>query len=321
VGIFIEYPLRLETDGYSFVRPSIHRDMLTDATRMDAFKRAIDKAIKPGMVVADIGTGTGILAYWAAKAGAEHVYAIEASAMAGKAEEILAQSGVADRVTVLRGLSYEVDVPKPCDVIVSETLGHVGIDEGCLPVAKDAQRFLKPDGIFIPGDVELIAQVVNCPAFAHEISCWRPSEDGFDASPMRQLALEMSYLTSSGSYEALSELASVVRYRLGDDLPGPWGGKMVSKGRIGKANAIVVSFRSELVPGVSIEGSKSSNWRVALLPFSQPLKIGKDDEVEVEVELFGDPVNGELARWRAQIVGSDQSASGRSVPLGDAGFD
>jgi predicted RNA methylase len=41
-------------------------------------------------VVLDVGTGTGILAYFAARAGARHVYAVEASNMAEVATKLMA---------------------------------------------------------------------------------------------------------------------------------------------------------------------------------------------------------------------------------------
>ena len=41
-------------------------------------------------VVLDVGTGTGILAYFAATAGARHVYAVEASNMAEVATKLIA---------------------------------------------------------------------------------------------------------------------------------------------------------------------------------------------------------------------------------------
>lgn len=50
---------------------------LIDRKRTIAFKKAIKNTIKKGDIVADMGTGTGILAFFAAKAGAKKVYAIE----------------------------------------------------------------------------------------------------------------------------------------------------------------------------------------------------------------------------------------------------
>ena len=51
--------------------------MIADDVRMGAFVRALRQAIKPGAVVIDIGTGTGIFALLACRFGARRVYAIE----------------------------------------------------------------------------------------------------------------------------------------------------------------------------------------------------------------------------------------------------
>lgn len=48
-----------------------HQLMLDDQIRMAAYKNAIQEVVKPGMVVLDLGTGTGILGLWALQAGAK----------------------------------------------------------------------------------------------------------------------------------------------------------------------------------------------------------------------------------------------------------
>ena len=47
--------------------------MVADEVRMATYARALADAVRPGMVVADIGAGTGVLALMAAKLGARRV--------------------------------------------------------------------------------------------------------------------------------------------------------------------------------------------------------------------------------------------------------
>ncbi|CAN0574387.1 unnamed protein product, partial [Ectocarpus sp. 12 AP-2014] len=91
-----------------------HFRMLNHSARNEAYSRAIQRAA--GVTVLDIGTGTGILAVLAARAGASHVYACEVnSVLCDVAREVLERNGVADRVTVIHkssgALQPGVDLP------------------------------------------------------------------------------------------------------------------------------------------------------------------------------------------------------------------
>ena len=109
-----------------------HRSMLGDKVRMESYLQAILKAVKPGDVVLDIGSGTGILAYFACLAGAKKVYAVEQDPLVGLAETICRQNGFQDRVIFLNDWSDQVELPEPVDGILTETLGNIGFEEGIL---------------------------------------------------------------------------------------------------------------------------------------------------------------------------------------------
>ena len=63
------------------------KDMLQDRGRMDGYRNAIlqNPDCFKDKVVLDVGTGSGVLAIWAAMAGAKRVYAVEATSMAQQA--------------------------------------------------------------------------------------------------------------------------------------------------------------------------------------------------------------------------------------------
>jgi protein arginine N-methyltransferase 1 len=104
------------------------------------------------MTVADIGTGTGILALWALEAGAKHVYGIEANQVrTPQALERIANAGYSESFTVHSALSYNVELPEQVDIIISEILGNLGDNEDMTPILADARRrFLKEDGVMLP---------------------------------------------------------------------------------------------------------------------------------------------------------------------------
>jgi protein arginine N-methyltransferase 1 len=133
-----------------------HALMLDDQLRMVAYHTAIVETIRPGMVVLDLGTGTGILALWALQAGAARVYGLElnTSILEG-ATRRLSAAGYAARFVPLGGLSYDIELPEPVDLIISEIMGNMGDNEDFIPILADARRrFLKPGGIMLPNRVE-----------------------------------------------------------------------------------------------------------------------------------------------------------------------
>jgi predicted RNA methylase len=84
--------------------PVEHACMLQDERRTGDYLAALAEAVRPGDVVLDIGTGSGVLAIAAARAGARRVYAVEASDIAEVAEQVFAANGVQDRVTLIARL-------------------------------------------------------------------------------------------------------------------------------------------------------------------------------------------------------------------------
>lgn len=69
------------TDYYfsSYGHFGIHEDMIKDRERTETYRRAImrNPYLFKDKVVLDVGCGTGILSYFALKAGARHVYSVD----------------------------------------------------------------------------------------------------------------------------------------------------------------------------------------------------------------------------------------------------
>lgn len=148
----------------TYAGSKVHVGMLNDRVRTGAFLEAINRTVRPGDVVIDLGTGTGILAIRAAKAGAARVYAIEASSIADVAEKSLRTNLVSDRVTVVRGWSKTVQLPERADVLVSELIGNDPFDEDFIDVISDARdRLLKTGGRIVPVRLTAFAQAFEIP--------------------------------------------------------------------------------------------------------------------------------------------------------------
>ena len=147
---------RVPTRGWA--DPVEHARMLHDDRRTSDYIAALRQAVRPGDIVLDIGTGSGVLAIAAARAGARHVYAVEASDIADVAERVFAANGVQERVTLIRGWSRDVKLPAPADLLVTEVIGNEPLEEEVLETTLDARRrLLRPDGRLIPHALELVA--------------------------------------------------------------------------------------------------------------------------------------------------------------------
>ena len=75
---------------------TVQKDMLEDHKRTGAYYQAVmqNRRQFEGKVVLDVGTGSGILALFAAKAGARKVYAVEATSMAKFAKDLVKHNEV-----------------------------------------------------------------------------------------------------------------------------------------------------------------------------------------------------------------------------------
>ena len=156
---------RRATEEEGFGGVSAHYlHMLNDRVRTVSFLSGIAETVNPGDVVLDIGTGPGVLAMAAVHAGAKHVYAIEASGIGERAQEIFEANGLANRITLLRGYSTTVNLPEKADVLVSEIIGNDPLGERVVETTVDARkRLLKPEARLIPSKLRIFGVPVTIP--------------------------------------------------------------------------------------------------------------------------------------------------------------
>ncbi len=134
------------------------------------FKSLHDLGVKPGDIVADIGSGTGFLAFPAAEiVGPEgKVYAVDSSKrMLTELEKRIRERGVC---TIETFLSTEYDFPLPdacCDKVLMSNVFHEVDDK--VRFAKEACRILRGEGIFAVFEMKPEAEG-NGPPKHHRVS-------------------------------------------------------------------------------------------------------------------------------------------------------
>ena len=285
-----------------FDAAAIHIRMLDDRPRTAGYLAAIEATVRPGDVVIDLGTGTGVLAVAAARAGAERVYAIEASAIGRAARAVFEANGVADRITLVQGWSTQVALPEPADVLVSEIIGNEPLGERVLEATADAiRRHLKPDARFIPRGVRIYGVPVEVPppAFAEHrfteesLRRWA-SWYGIDFGPLYRTAVYPTYYqyfvepARTREWKRLAEPALLSEIDLTIENQ-PRIDRTVSATTTagGTLNGLIVYFDLDLAPGVVLSlhpdtVEPSCSWKQPVWLLKEPFPVRPGEELSIE---------------------------------------
>lgn len=281
-----------------------HLSMLHDTARMDAFRRAINASVKPGDVVVDIGCGSGILSFMACEAGAKKVYAIEGGPVIDVARELAIDNGFDDRIEFLGGWSIEVGIPEPADVLISETIGNAGIDEGIVAWTVDARRrLLRPGAVLLPQRLRLWVAAVESFDDHALVSDWRATSLPYDYSAAHRRAARTLWFVDLTPNNLLGqpELAADIDLMTAtDDTISSAGQLQVD--REGTLHGLACWFDSLLCPGVTIDNMPprtESSWSHGFLPLAEPIEVSAGDQFTWELSVSAD---GEHWTWQLDQV-------------------
>lgn len=204
--------------AYHGVVPGWHFQMMDDRRRNEAYEAAILRAV-PGKRVLDIGTGAGLLAMMAARAGAAHVTTCEAVSLIGdRAREIIAANGLSGRITVISknstALAVPRDMPERAEVLVTETFASGLITEGVLPTMEHAhQHLLTPNATIIPATASVMGYLAGGPALQGMLFVGRIA--GFDLSGFNDFAPSMMAVSLDNvPHRAHSDDVELMRFDL-----------------------------------------------------------------------------------------------------------
>jgi protein arginine N-methyltransferase 1 len=279
-----------------------HASLLADVDRVDRLREAIHAVVRPGDVVVDVGTGTGLLAYFACQAGAARVFAIEEGPVVNLAREIAKVNGFDDRVEFFDDRSYRVELPERADVLISETLWNFGIGEGMVGFLTDARRrFLKPGARSIPAAVELhVAAVQNHRVYQHLRD--RPRDrHGIDFSSIRHCQLNNVQMPHLHSDDFLALPAQLLSTELDASAATDFDAEVtVTVTRSGVMHGICGWFRCRLTPTIVLDNeppSVTSSWAHAFFPVQSSIGVATGDEIAMRIESSAE---GSIWRWRIE---------------------
>jgi type I protein arginine methyltransferase len=267
-----------------------HGLMIADPVRMDAYQAALERTVRPGCVVLDIGTGTGLMAMMACRLGARRVYAVEPGDSIHLARAAARDSGFADRIEFIQDVSTRVQLPERADVIVSDLRGVLPVFQQHVRSLADAyDRLLVPGGVLIPrADTLRVAPVQAESDYRGFTAPWTEHARGFDLSAPRRAVLNSWSKSRIRAEQLVAEPRTwaVLEYgtRREPDVRGTleW---TVERG--GTAHGLAVWFHADLVEGVGFttgpEGPESI-YGSGFFPWAEPVPLREGDAVAVDLQ-------------------------------------
>src|SRR6266550_5100348 len=202
--------------AYRDVVPAWHFAMMDDKRRNTAYRAAIARAV-PGKRVLDIGTGAGLLAMMAARAGALTVTTCErVGLIADRARDIVALNGLATRVKVIGKSSTDLvpgrDLPVLAEVLITETFASGLMGEGIFPTLEHAhQHLLTPDAAVIPAVGSVMGYLAGGDSLKGMLFADRIED--FNLTPFNDFAPPVLASSLDGvPHEALSDDLELLRF-------------------------------------------------------------------------------------------------------------
>lgn len=259
-------------------------EMIGDALRFPAYREAIERAIRPGDTVVDIGSGPGVFALLACLAGARKVYAIDTETVVEFGRQFAAANGMSNRIEFLRGDSRQILLPERVNVIVSDIRGALPLFGPGIHALNDARkRLLAENGRMIPERDVLCAALVEAPETYERILAPWKGVSGIDLEAALPVVLNTMYKRQCKPEQVISEMHRwhVLDYPNGAE---PRAGKtfqFVVK-RPATIHGFSVWFETKLFGDIGFTtqpGTKESVYGQVFLPLLAPVSVGAGEEI------------------------------------------
>jgi hypothetical protein len=294
-----------------------YRVLMADDARTLSYRRALTALLNKGDSVLDLGCGTGILSFMACSLGAGRVVAIDKRSVADAAELVAKHLGFADRISVLHQDSSTVSLPEPANMLVTETLGMLGLDEGILGSVIDARRrLLVTDARVIPKRVSVSFVPIDSPEiYDRHVGWWRTEPCGFDLSPLGVFAsnsifpvtLHADSLLSTGAATIIADLETAEESTASGEV-------MFVSSRSGRLHGFGGWFTAILAPGIELSSlTDNTHWHHGFLPLEHPIEVLAGTRISLRVESHS---NGQVWRWHGKVESSSTVAFDQCTVFG-----
>ncbi|KGM29872.1 class I SAM-dependent methyltransferase [Photorhabdus akhurstii] len=236
-----------------------HSRMLADEHRLNCFKTAIDRIVQEDSHVVDLGGGTGVLTQMLAQKTnglVTYIDMLEASSIVAQ----ILNRGLSKNIQYISKKSFDVQLKDRPDVLVTETLGYFGIDEGIVELCHDFCTRHPSIKMLIPSKVSLKYQFIHLPELNADFDLLLSSYASRFGSVPAELVSEFERLfcnlirkkiIKSDGMEVCSEPKLIRRFNLGLDKSSDTEYSVECKASQ-RANAIHFYFEAELADGVKL---------------------------------------------------------------------
>ncbi|MEH6592889.1 MAG: class I SAM-dependent methyltransferase [Halioglobus sp.] len=293
---------------------AMHKVMLQDVVRTDAYEKAINGVVRPELSVLDFGCGTGILAMFAARAGARKVIAVDRSPFVKTAKEIAAKNNF-DNIDFYHADHQSLQLDEKVDVIVSEWMGHCLFYEAMLePLLALRDRYLAQDGVMIPAEVSLHAGLVCDEDLLDDLSFLKEQPYDIDFSPIAHVPFQQTDLVTlepDSILKSTAHLGSLNMHTISKaDTPRVFSAT-IKPDREAEIFALCGWFSSVLSPGVTLgtgPNDMPTHWDQILFPFPEPFSVDPSRELTVTISPLTEQV-GKEQFWSWSITDGEKTIS------------
>jgi SAM-dependent methyltransferase len=293
---------------------AMHKVMLQDVVRTEAYEQAVANVVTPEHSVLDFGCGTGILAMFAARAGAEKVIAVDRSPFI-KTAQAIAQANSLDNIDFYYDDDQSLQLDEKVDVIVSEWMGHCLFYEAMLePLLAVRDRYLADDGIMIPAEVTLHAGLVCDEDLLEDLAFLREKPYGLDFSPIADAPFEQTDLVTldpDSLLENTAKLGSLNMHTITKaDTPRVFTGTLRPEKKC-NIYALCGWFSTTLSPGVAFGTGPDdlpTHWDQVLFPLPQPFAVDPSRELTLSISPLTEQTGKEQC-WAWSITDGENTLS------------
>lgn len=285
------------------------RDLLNDRRRIEAFRKTIVELVNHSSTVVEIGTALGTYSFFAARAGAKSIYAIEMDDIIYVGKEIARQNNLLDRIKFIHNISTNTEIPERVDFIIMEDYSPFFLHSNLEQIIIDARtRFLKEGGKFIPNIILLKIAPVECSSFYNSINLWAKENDlifDIDWSHTKDLVLNQPHYVENHQVKSLAKEILIKEIDLSADSNFTFSfSKQLKIIKSGTLHGLLGWWDCWFSPKHFFSNSPdapSNSWGQMFFPLRDPVQVKKGDSLQIDIQALESIHSHEIHyKWRIE---------------------